>query len=301
MSEHRIDQSDGNDDRTRAGVEDAMTVSCPRRSPETVSDRLGPEQGSVGAQEVAEEEASKDVRQGEHVDVNLRGSETLPEAESHDDEAVNANRVGACGAAAPQGMGGPEDPRGRLDVEDVEDLLKPVVDDGGVPAGRREVLIRQRPVEIGLRVAAFGSPTLLQRHEKIGRIEKPILRADDRGSLIASDGFGALVNRHGSRRKRNVGLAHEHASVSTSKPGELRSEAGARTKGVEAISGEAELEEAKGDGGRERRAHGSCQSGFALYLGETTTSESKKMTHGRSREAKIDVSLIDGAEIGLKR
>lgn len=76
MSEHRIDQSDGNDDRTRAGVEDAMTVSCPRRSPETVSDRLGPEQGSVGAQEVAEEEASKDVRQREHVDVNLSGSET---------------------------------------------------------------------------------------------------------------------------------------------------------------------------------------------------------------------------------
>ena len=150
-------------------------------------------------------------------------------------------------------------------------------------------------------MAAFGSPALLQRHEKIGRIEKPILRANDGGSLIASDGFGALVNRHGSRRKRNVGLAHEHASVSTSKPGELRSEAGARTKGVEAISGEAELEEAKGDGGRERRAHGGCQSGFALYLGETTTSESKKMTHGRSREAKIDVSLIDGAEIGLKR
>jgi hypothetical protein len=79
-----------------------------------VSDRLGPgpEQGSIGAQEVAEEEASKDIRQSEHINVNLRGGETLPEAKTHDDEAVDADRVHACGAAAAQGITGPEDPCG---------------------------------------------------------------------------------------------------------------------------------------------------------------------------------------------
>ena len=67
MSEHGVDQSDGDDGRTRACVEDTMTVGCPRRSPESVSDRLGTEQGLISAQEVAEEETGKDIRQSEHI------------------------------------------------------------------------------------------------------------------------------------------------------------------------------------------------------------------------------------------
>jgi hypothetical protein len=69
-----------------------------------------------------------------------------------------------------------------------------VVDNGGVPAGRRDGFIRQGPVEICLRVATFGGPALLQGHETIGGIVKPVLRADDGSSLIASDSLGALIN-----------------------------------------------------------------------------------------------------------
>jgi hypothetical protein len=104
MSEHGVDEGDENDGRTRAGVEDAMAVGCPRRSPEAVSDRLGTEQGSISAQEVAKEETGKDIGQSEHIDVNLLRSETLPKAKTHDDEAVDADGVSACSPAATQGM-----------------------------------------------------------------------------------------------------------------------------------------------------------------------------------------------------
>ena len=93
-------------------------------------------------------------------------------------------------------------------------------------------------------------------------------------------------------------LAHEY----TSKPSELSrgSKASARSKSVKAISNKSELEETKSDGGRKRRTHDGGQSGFALDLGETTTSKAKEMTHDRSRESEIDVSLIDDAQIGLE-
>jgi hypothetical protein len=74
MSEHRVDEGEGNNVRKRTGVEDTMTVSGPRRSPEAVSDRLGTEQGSFSAQEVAEEKMGKNIRQSEHVNVDLRRS-----------------------------------------------------------------------------------------------------------------------------------------------------------------------------------------------------------------------------------
>ena len=95
-------------------------------------------------------------------------------------------------------------------------------------------------------------------------------------------------------------LAHKHTSVSTSKPSELGRKASARPESVKAVCNESKLSETKSDGGRKRRAHGCGQSSFALDLGETTTSKAKQMTHGRSWESEIDVSLIDGTQVGLE-
>lgn len=74
-------------------------------------------------------ETEGEASEGEDVNVDLSGCEALPEPKAHKDERVNANGVGTHGAATADRMSRPGHSGGGHDVKDVEQILKPVVDE----------------------------------------------------------------------------------------------------------------------------------------------------------------------------
>jgi hypothetical protein len=98
-----------------------------------------------------------------------------------------------------------------------------------------------------------------------------------------------------------VRLPKLDTGVGATKPEELKNDAGARTHEGRLVRSKPEVQGTPHDGGRQRRSADRRKRRTTFHLAEPSTCEAQKLTHGWGRKAEVDMRLVDGTHVWLKR